>query len=516
MAASSASSYELTAADKEYLPPETACSHPVIRAATNPDIRVLAALLADPAFDPSASVSPNAGAVFHYDSALLAAIRSTLPANTSFLLSAGADPNGLPISILAQWAARYLRFRPYLPTTSTTRRQDLIPVLPHPQLCPPTDAEFAARRATRARFWAEPDFPPLATRLSPPLTALSAAAHAGDCATIDALLVHGADTAAWIYPTSSMDPSDPGASYLATSTPLHAALDARSMPTVAHLLGKGFSPTVIPPSAPTCGLSALMHTLTLEPPWMEAFNLLASSLGANLRVRTPVYGVHVLHIAAATLDLSVLQEVAARVPLREAGKTALRHTLLHVACLPAGDAGVQHFSAKVHASVHEVRALSGEWRRATLWPWKPRGQMRDAEAPFKDSGEEKGIEEKARRRQEEVVGWLVEAMSEDVDAAAQDVHGNTALHYLAGARVVNEGLVRWLRGLEGWEEVWLGKRNYWGYTPLELYEDGRKVAEEMRERGEREEEVRYMPHWRDLMGSWVMGQWKSGYPEDEK
>jgi predicted ATP-dependent serine protease len=64
--------------------------------------------------------------------------------------------------------------------------------------------------------------------------------------------------------------------------------------------------------------------------------------------------------------------------------------------------------------------------------------------------------------------------------AAQDVHGNTALHYLAGQRIVNKRLVDMLLEdeLGSGKRVWETVRNRWGWTAKELWEDGIAAVEE--------------------------------------
>ncbi len=66
-----------------------------------------------------------------------------------------------------------------------------------------------------------------------------------------------------------------------------------------------------------------------------------------------------------------------------------------------------------------------------------------------------------------------------LDLGAKDVHGNTAMHYLAGAMVVNVALVKILtEGDENGEQVWNGVKNRWGWTPKDLYEDGECAVQE--------------------------------------
>ena len=57
-----------------------------------------------------------------------------------------------------------------------------------------------------------------------------------------------------------------------------------------------------------------------------------------------------------------------------------------------------------------------------------------------------------------------------LDLGAKDAHGNTVMHYLAGAMVVNVALVKILtEGDENGEQVWNGVKNRWGWTPKDLY-----------------------------------------------
>jgi hypothetical protein len=87
------------------------------------------------------------------------------------------------------------------------------------------------------------------------------------------------------------------------------------------------------------------------------FNILASQPNINFELRTPVYGVHILYFAVARLDLEMLKYVASEIPLRNARVTALGHTLLHVACMPADSLEVMRHSKEIYQSIHETRGL---------------------------------------------------------------------------------------------------------------------------------------------------------------
>jgi hypothetical protein len=80
------------------------------------------------------------------------------------------------------------------------------------------------------------------------------------------------------------------------------------------------------------------------------------------------------------------------------------------------------------------------------------------------------------RRQEEMVLWLLRTGTQDV--GAQDMYGNTPLHYLASAMWVNDELLGRVRAWEGGETVWKGSRNELGYSPEELLEDGKQAKRE--------------------------------------
>jgi len=73
--------------------------------------------------------------------------------------------------------------------------------------------------------------------------------------------------------------------------------------------------------------------------------------------------------------------------------------------------------------------------------------------------------------------WLLRTGTQDV--GAQDVYGNTPLHYLAAAMCVNHELLEKVMAChEGGETVWKSSRNELGYTPEELLEDGKQAEVE--------------------------------------
>jgi hypothetical protein len=70
--------------------------------------------------------------------------------------------------------------------------------------------------------------------------------------------------------------------------------------------------------------------------------------------------------------------------------------------------------------------------------------------------------------QTEVVKYLFEVDTQDIGAA--DIHGNSALHYLASHRCVKTDLAEWIRGFPKAEDTWKNVRIFYGHT-AERYVD---------------------------------------------
>jgi hypothetical protein len=56
-----------------------------------------------------------------------------------------------------------------------------------------------------------------------------------------------------------------------------------------------------------------------------------------------------------------------------------------------------------------------------------------------------------------------------IDVRAEDVDGNTALHYLAGTIDVSEDNVGMVRRANGVEETWENAKNCHGITPRQMW-----------------------------------------------
>ena len=490
--------YQLTEADtSEPSGPEGVPA--IIRASKLPDSRRLEALLKLKSTEKSPSAFLEAETAGYYTSALLAAVKARLPANVSLLLSHGADPNGLPLECFARHSVGFLRFRhprwsasmfPAVPS-----RDDALAKVPYPQTSALTPEEIEARSISRARFWAEPTIPAFEP-LHEAMTALEAAASIGDIQLFDQVHDAGADTAPWKLkrPYTSI-PSRPSVSYLSVSSPLHRAVEENQLSMVNHLLDLNFSANVFPLASITCSLNPAMTAVAgLK---LRTYDLLAPH--ADLSLTTPIFSVHILHFAAATLSLDLLLKVAEDSPLETAPPTALLHTLLHIVCLPLNDAYINHYSAKCHASIHELRCLDRTTQNQVLHPHPPPNQLLRRSANSSLSTLSPSSLSSDHTAQSTLLLHLLQHTS--IPLGAQDVHGNTALHYLAGHRVVNTPLLEMLRNENlgfGGEVVWAESRNRWGFTPQELFEEGDSV------KGSGD---LYMPFWRDPMGYWRGSKW---------
>lgn len=78
--------------------------------------------------------------------------------------------------------------------------------------------------------------------------------------------------------------------------------------------------------------------------------------------------------------------------------------------------------------------------------------------------------------QNQVVALLLQSSTRSINASDSD--GNSPMHYAAAYREVNEDLLRMLRSMDGGEDVWLNQKNMCGWTPRDLYEDGRNAVAE--------------------------------------
>ena len=409
-----------------------------------------------------------------YDSPLQEAIRAELPENVALLISAGSDPNGLLADMLSRFSAQYLRFRRH---RNHITRNEALKLISESQLSPLTSGELSCRRKTRTRFWTSESFVTTCSVPRTARTALETAASTGNIEIFDQILAAEPEISWWMVNSQTLAlPTHPLHSFLSISTPLHAAIEAGNNDMVMYMIDKGFSPNTVPVSATIQCISPLMATVaSCAPPNLEAYDLLLSYAHTNRDLRTPVFNVHILHFVTALLSFALLERVAASIPLSNAGTTALGHTLLHVACMPSDDTYIQIYSEKVYQSIHNVRTLSTSWIPLELLPHEQNrkdGLVRNYEGL--SHLQDPSITDTTA--QIKVVEFLLRSSTLQVNATDKD--GNSAMHYVAGSRVVSEELLQMLRAVDGGEHVWMNEKNMWGWTPRDLYRDGKSAVAE--------------------------------------
>ena len=483
------STYTLTEDDLDYQDDDP----PIVRAARNPNPLVLSAVINEG--NRRLAASPSNKSIKHYFSVntciprsiyggeyttpLLSAIEAALPQNVAILLAAGATPDGI-LYCIDEFAVRFIRGRQQRYNASLRSRSKVMPTisLGVPQAAPLTPEELAVRRNGLARFWTEHQLP--AQYSFPARTPLEVAAVTGNVAIFDQVRAAGPDESWWtINPTPPELPSEPSLSALCTSSPVHEAIVYENLEMLQHLLALGFSPNILPLAAPTCCFPPHMTAIAFcDPPNLQAYDILAAHPAVDLTRRTPVYSIHVLHIAVARLDIPLVQHLTRypSTPLSSASQTVLGHTLLHIATLPTTDMHIYLFSKKIFRSVHDVRTLSTRWMNRDL-----RRRKRENRGIFSAISDDLPIpppltlrDEEERVMQENMVLWLLQSGTQDL--AAQDVYGNTPLHYLVCAMNPNEVLIEKLREFFEGEAVWKGSKNELGYTPEDLWEDGKTAG----------------------------------------
>ncbi|KAK9646495.1 hypothetical protein HCH54_005235 [Aspergillus fumigatus] len=480
---------------------------PAIRAARNPNPAVLQALLdyyrselphvahlAPRDRGGLEQCSPNAditGAIDGiYESPLTAAIRADLPDNVRALLAAGANPAGIRPLYLSDYSVRFIRGRDAKTDMSSFAmcppRESILAVaaakgIQH-QTQPLTTTELDERRSGFPRFWTEPNLPGQRFRSTKALTALEVAAACGQEQMFNLIRDAGADESAWTrtQPSSERVDDEPSnqevtPSSMSTSSPVHEAISAGHRAMLHKLLHQHhYSPNYRPlAAAPTLALPPLSYALACcdpdNPKIRECITELRDHPDLDPHLRTPIFEVHPLHFAVARHSPALLSWLA--LPLPSAGTTALGQTLLHIASLPLTSEAIDDKNPDVVRSIHCARTLNLAWLphpwpsplhlqpqpRSRLNPLRPR-----ARTPLTPA---------EREAQLETLRVLVDA---GIDVRAQDVDGNTALHYLAATLNVDPRAMQLLRDMDGGEDVYHHVLNREGLSPRALWE-GRSV-----------------------------------------
>lgn len=402
---------------------------PEVRVARNPDCRVLRAVLARPRAPtrhPS-GVGPNPADKFQSTNTtlvtpLIAAIKDQRPDNVRVLLQHGANPNGFSLSVLTDYASRFLQFRCGRNHATAISTSPVIPI---------TEEEIKARSKSSAScFYGRSNG---GHRLfyhgGDGLIALEEACKHDSTEIFEIILSASPEISFWTDKNPDVPKTSETSSSLSVSNPLICSVKYGQMSHVKRFLDLDFNPNSMPLACrPRC-FSPLMATLLCcDPPDWEAFSLLATHPEIELDILTPISKVHILHIAASLMSLEVLQCVLQfGCSLSAAGSTALGHNLLHIACLPPRITHVNIFMESIYQSAREFRKHEywEGYNHIIFDEQTPRPQPTD----FFDT-------------QMELVRYLIsESANPDALIVAQDCHGNTALHYLAVYRIINHKLL---------------------------------------------------------------------------
>ena len=447
---------------------------PAVKMASNADPRPLEALLSHGwqssplnspnedsglarRYGPNAYMDGRADGV--YDSPLLRAIESNRLANVNILLSAGADPNGQSIHSMYEYGKTFARlsYQNGGNQDHNISLQDGVPFDPNAAAYNEVITQEEIEEGP-ARFWSGKGFPPLSFGAkNAAMTAVEMAARKGSIEGLRATIAAGADISFWVS-SPPLPPLVLSHSALSISSPLHAAIEERHIEMLKELLKRGFDPNLLPFRATISCLSPLMTALACQPPNTEAYELLLSHPNIDIDLRSPVYEIHALHIATAQLSVPLLRYLSSKILLDRAGKTALGHTLLHIACLPLEPSEINQSSSLIATSVTRMRTLHHQ--------------------PLSRSSRSNRTSHSA---QVDTVKYILS--SSTCSILEHDQLGNTALHYLASYADLNEALLAFLRSADNDGLVsWNSSRNQWGYTAEELYRDGKNKAVAERDR----------------------------------
>lgn len=421
------------------------------------------------------------------------------------------------MSPLSSWGTRFLRFRPHLDEHWLNRTyilQELVRAGYPAQDAPLTEQEISERSRYRAVFWAEV-FVPLEQAclyMRPEPLALEMAAATRNCELVDVLCAAGADIQAWVQQYDKLPP-EPSPSYLCTVTPLHVAIERGDTRMIKHLLRKGFSGSVFPLASITACLNPVMASVVLAPDKLEAYEVVSPY--TDLRRRSKTFDVHILHHAvAATLDLDLVLRVGADVHLSLAGKTALGHTLLHIACLPRDQKQLNSISPEIDKSIHDLRTFPGRPKRPS-----PYNRVRQTAATPKLSRQEflDSLTGEFAAQVAVISHLLSSAAFTPEEISAQDIHGNAALHYLTSYVIPNEDAITLLKSATTKKEAkeedgtnWTTLCNNWDFTTQQLYTFGQEAIKGWKQRGgtscwsgqiqwivlQRWRAAEYVPRWR--------------------
>ena len=422
----------------------------------------------------------------YYTSALIEAIKGHLSDSVELLLAKGADPNGMPLKCMEIYSTAFIR-RPRLQRerhpyyTYPKPRSVLIQEADMPQSGNPTQEELEERREMFAPscFWGHNGYS--RSRQNAAKTALEVAAEVGDMESLERVMHYHPDISFWTAPNQQAVRNSPRHSSLSTANPLTIAIQGSHTQVIQRLLQADFNPNIYQSSTPTVAVTPLMATAMLNShdAGLCYFELLVkeSKHPIDLIVRTPIFGINIVHMAAASLSLPMLKAIATHFPSSLTAltcKTALQHSPLHIACLALDDSHINWQSLAIATSIKDVRTLDLDW-----CPQHPPASYSKVDLEDKV---ELDVEPNSSlalpqptdyfKAQYDVIKFLLDACPGQAAADSRDLYGNTPLHYLASYRTINMNALELLLESEASQEAWMQAQNEWGYTPHDLFEKG--------------------------------------------
>lgn len=345
---------------------------PEVRAASNPDSRILKALLSNSPprrykYDANSFIPAHTDHAFHIP--LIEAIKAQLLVNVMTLLNYNANPDRYSINAVYEYAAKLWRFtgnnaggvwplKAIISRIRTIGKQNI----------PVTDGEIIERKQHYCAFWEGFDSPfPEVYRGGEGVTALEEASkhHSSEILEMIINAKPPPDTSFWT--SSQQEIPEPlslasGSSYYSASNPLICAIKNRQKHHLVRLLDLGFNPNSMPLACRQHYFSPLMAAiLYYSPPNWEAINILVSHPSINTDLLTPIMRIHIIHLATALLSVSDLNRIL-HLPLTDFTlskimPTAAGHTLLHIACSPLNMTYVNIFSKRIYFSAREFRHI---------------------------------------------------------------------------------------------------------------------------------------------------------------
>ncbi|KAK6828871.1 hypothetical protein RU639_003182 [Aspergillus parasiticus] len=367
---------------------------------------------------------------------LTAVIEVKSTQNVNILLDAGADINGISAEDLSDYSARFLRGRDASVDTSSFAsvpfRAQLLATAKAKgveyQTAPLTPAELNERRLGFPGFWTESNVPGQRLRMATALTSLEVAAKFGCEEIFEILYKAGAEDSSWRVSTATQEdslleiPSEAPLFALSVSSPMHQAIASGHRSMLDKLLNAyNYCPNYRPLVAPTVGVPAVT--------WQSRACVNALATCSPIRAFPLICARQSLRCIRCTSPQRV-------------GRTVLGHTLLHVAALPLTGYQVVRNKPVIERSIHCARPLDSTWRQSLKPSPLHLEYPRHSRPPY--INEEKQYKHVPMTDAEQVAQLATIALllrRGGLDVQAQDIDGNTALHYLAATLNVGDETV---------------------------------------------------------------------------